>query len=391
MWAVKTNVIRIGDRCCGCGSCVAACPKGCISLVERADGFKFPIIKPEKCVGCGHCERACPVLTNDDEDCAIAAYWAVSKESSHLTSSSSGGVFGLLAKQCLEGGGVVYGAAFSDDFRSVKHVRVDSTDCIDTVMRSKYVQSDIDTSIFWSLAEDLRSGCQVVFSGTACQISAIRNFLRTRNIPMRTLLCVDVVCHGVPSPGLWRKWIDHVELSHASSLSDVNFRKKNPSWNEFSVSYSFKDGASMLVGHSEDWYMRSFLMNAALRSSCLNCPSKRRSGSDITLCDYWGIEKQHADVPTKYGVSGVIVNTEKGLEAFSQASSGLYAGKTTYEQVFSGNPSLERSSGPYYKRDKFMSQLSNGRDIGWLVRKWSFTIPRWRMTARKVKAALIRS
>lgn len=333
----------LGDRCCGCGACAAICPKGCISMEEDACGFPRPRIDAGSCVGCRLCERVCPALNASDRDGVRFVEWVRAKDGSLLDRSSSGGVFGLLARDCLGCGGAVYGAAFTEDLRRVRHVRVDDAAGLDSVMRSKYLQSSVEREVYEEVVSDLRAGRPVLFSGTACQVAGVRSYLDIRKVDPVDLLLVDVICHGVPSPGLWGRWVEWNERQRRGRLSSMNFRSKATGWSRYSLLYEYEGvegGASrpLSTPNGDDWYMRAFLSNASLRPSCFSCPAKRSCGSDLTLGDFWGVQEHHPEAMSERGVSAVIASTEKGERALARVFSLAEYGKSTFDAVLSGNP-----------------------------------------------------
>lgn len=334
-------------------------------------GFVYPYYK-SGCIGCGKCAKACPVLSVGDADRVTSVTWAKAKDDGLRDRSSSGAVFGLLAKQALDGGGTVYGAAFSEDCRAVKHVRVDSAAQLDAIMRSKYVQSNVGLAVYKGVESDLNSGSHVLFAGTACQNAAMRNYLSLQKVPIANLLLIEVICHGVPSPKLWSEWLDYISRGVGSKVDEVNFRSKSTGWLTFSVAYFAATEKVRSDENSRDWYMRAFLQNASLRESCLDCPAKRCCGSDITLGDFWGVQGIHPEVVDKLGVSAVVCNTEKGAAALDALSSSLEMGPSSMEEVAPGNPALVHSVKPYGRRDDFLTDIANGIDIEDLKKKWSF-------------------
>lgn len=361
----------VGDRCCGCGSCAAACPVSCLTMKPDSCGFVHPGYE-SGCIGCGKCAKACPVLTVGNEDRVLSVTWAKAKDDGLRERSSSGAFFGLLAKQVLDEGGMVYGAAFSGDCRAVKHVRVDSEDGLDAVMRSKYVQSYVGLDVYEGVGRDLKSGFRVLFAGTACQNAGIRNYLSLKKVSMANLLLVEVICHGVPSPKLWSEWLGFVSRKAESEVDEVNFRSKSTGWLTFSVAYFAATEKVRSDENSRDWYMRAFLQNASLRESCLNCPAKRCCGSDLTLGDFWGAQEIHPEVVDNLGVSAVVCNTEKGVAVLDAVRDFLEAGPSSMEEVVPGNPALVRSVKPYARRDDFLTDVSNGMAVEDLMQKWTF-------------------
>lgn len=366
------SISVVGDRCCGCGACAAACPTSCLSMGPDGCGFLHPRYETG-CVGCGRCARACPVLAIGEEDEAESVMWAKAKDDGLRRRSSSGAVFGLLSGDVLDAGGVVYGAAFADGCRAVRHVRINEARGLDAVMRSKYVQSVIGTDVYEGVERDLREGRHVLFSGVACQCAAVRNYLTLKRAPTDGLLVIEVICHGVPSPMLWAEWLGHVSREAGGEVDGVNFRSKSTGWSTCSVAYYVATEKVRSATNSRDWYMRAFLQNAALRQSCLACPAKRCCSSDVTLGDFWGIKNFHPDVAEDdLGVSAVICNTERGVAALDAVRGSLDAGASSMDEVAPGNPALVRSVEPHPKRDEFLADVASGMGIDGLMRKWAF-------------------
>ena len=372
------EITGLVDACCGCGACAAKCPKGCIGM--RADGYGFlrPEVDAGACVGCGGCDLVCPVLAKRPKDCNEAVLWAKSKDESERLSSSSGGIFALLAHDALATGGVVCGAAWEPGCKGVRHVLVETEDGLDAVLRSKYVQSKIGRAVYEGMRAALRAGRRVLFAGTACQVAGVRAYLG-KLADSDGFLAVDVICHGVPSPLLWEKWATWRERRAGAPLCGVNMRSKTTGWLSYSASYAYahdaeKDGRAVCDGSvfGDDWYFKAFLSNASLRASCFRCPAKRSCGSDITLGDYWGVQSAHPEVDYEGGVSAVLCNTTKGVSAIDAVKPRVEWGVSTLEKVLPGNPSLVRSVAPYGKRSEFLGDLGGGMGIDELMGKYDF-------------------
>ena len=370
------KISKLGDACCGCGACAARCPKACISMQEDDSGFVRPVIDTDACVGCRACETTCPALAKGAGDEALVVRWAKGKSSELLEASSSGGIFGLLARDVLAGGGIVCGAAWFDGCHRVEHVLVEEVASLDRVMRSKYVQSFVGRDVYLGVRDAIRAGRQVLFAGTACQVAGLKRYLGKAG-ESNLLLTVDVICHGVPAPRLWSDWIDYKNSLRGSNVCDVNMRSKTAGWLSYSAMYEYiaeKDPFSSCEStiFNQDWYMKAFLANASLRPSCFMCPAKRSCGSDITLGDFWGFQGIHPEVDYSKGVSAVICNTDKGIAAFQGIANSIDCGDATIEQVLAGNPSLVKSVAPYAKCDEFMADLASRMGIEGLMAKYDF-------------------
>ncbi len=389
------KITSLGDACCGCGACAARCPKGCISMGPDAWGFLHPVVDVSACVGCGACDAACPVMNLPDGDGCESVLWVKANDADLLDRSSSGGAFGLLAKDALLRGGAVAGAAWADGCRELRHVLVENESSLDAVMRSKYVQGSVGREVYEGVRDVLRAGRPALFSGTACQVAAMRSYLG-KLADSDSFLGIDVICHGTPSPGLWRHWLDYVEDRERGEVLNVNFRSKATGWVTFSVAYECSatgEGGAAHVSSSpfgSDWYMRAFLQNASLRPSCLACSFKRRCGSDVTIGDYWGIQGQHPEVPIEGGVSAVVCSTGKGKDAIRRISDSVDSGKSSFDKVVAGNVALVRSVQPYPKRQLFMADLADGVPIPDMMARWDFEPTLGQRLASKAKGAVKR-
>ena len=373
------KITGLGDACCGCGACAAKCPKSCIEMVTDGCGFLRPIVDASKCVGCSGCDSVCPALGERPKDDTKGVIWARSKDRSERLNSSSGGVFALLAHDVLAGGGVVSGAAWDEGCKHARHVLVGSEDELDSVMRSKYVQSLVSREVFEGVRDALRAGRRVLFSGTACQVAAMRAYLG-KLADSDDFLAVDAICHGVPSPLLWGKWAEYRESRAGVPLRGVNMRSKTTGWLSFSVMYEYiteKDCAPVCDGSvfGDDWYMKAFLRNASLRQSCFSCPAKRKCGSDITLGDFWGIQSAHPEVNYEGGVSAVLCSTAKGVAAIESLKPQIEWGVSSVEKVLPGNPALVDSALPYERYSEFMMDLESGISIVAMMRRHAFKDP----------------
>ena len=336
-------MLQVVDKhlCCGCEACVQICPKQCISFTEDEEGFKYPHVDKATCIDCGLCEQVCPFLHKVDPIKPEAIYAAQNLDKEEVYQSSSGGLFILLARKTIESGGVVFGARFDKEW-NVKHSYTETFDGIRTFMGSKYVQSRIG-NCYKEAKSFLESGRMVLFTGTSCQIAGLRNYLRK---DYEQLLTADVICHGVPSPKIWQSYLNEItqnvrkgEKSVSSHLihflsgidagvcdyeiNSISFRDKRLGWKKYSFSLtlakSMADGkyntVSLSHPYQQDLFMQLFLGDYISRPSCYNCPAKGgRSQSDLTIADYWGVEKIHPDFDKMGGVSLMICNTMKGKD-----------------------------------------------------------------------------
>lgn len=297
------------SQCCGCGACVANCPKNCIEMCYMQDGAKYAVnVKKKDCIACGLCEAVCPIL-NRIESKKEERYYAVKHKDSNIAwKSTSGGLFSALASTIINNSGYVYAACF-DDNMTLAHHRAECLEELDNMRGSKYVQCDDNPMIFKEIKEFVERGRQVLYVGTPCQCAALTHYIGEIK---ENLLLVDFVCHGTPGHNLWKKYLlDY----HKKAVSNATFRTKKEAWRRgpciFHIDY--KDGTEYNRLSIEDPYYNSFLQGVSLRDSCFTCAFKKfASGSDITLGDFWGIEKRRNDLYSKEGVSLCITHSEKG-------------------------------------------------------------------------------
>ena len=323
--------IKEKKNCCGCNACVQVCPKQCISMKEDREGFLYPEVDKDICVDCHLCEKVCLVLNQGKERKPLKVYAAKNENEEIRRQSSSGGIFTLLAEQVIDEGGVVFGARFNENWEVV-HSYTETKEGLAAFRGSKYVQSRIGDN-YKKAEEFLKSGRKVLFSGTPCQIAGLNLYLRKE---YENLLTVDFICHGVPSPGVWREYLKeeiarqcdgkNSVLSHSIEkekvkIKRISFRDKKLGWKKFSfvLTLSVPDGhgAENTVLFSEplnkNLFLRGFLADLYLRPSCYACPAKcLKSRSDVTIGDFWGIEKVMPEMDDDKGVSVVMVN--RGIE-----------------------------------------------------------------------------
>ncbi len=341
--------------CTGCGACAHICPKNCISMLADNYGFLYPQINNDACVKCSICEKTCPVLNKKEQGFStdVTCYAAKANEESIRKQSSSGGVFSVIAGNTLKNNGVVYGAAFDENF-VVKHIGISSIDDLDLLRRSKYVQSDLNNS--FSLVEsNLKDGEPVLFTGTPCQVEGLLSYLKK---PYENLITMDFVCHGVPAPDVWEIYKKYLQKQYNSTITDVNFRDKSLGWKNSSLRIEFQNGNVYCNTFGKDPYMRAFLANLDLRNSCYSCKFKNtRHKSDITVADFWGIDKIKTEIDDK-GLSLLLVNTEKGSSLITEIQNQLTLTKEDVEKAFPYNPCIIKSATEHNFRQYFLSNYS---------------------------------
>lgn len=292
-------------RCTGCGACVNSCPNGCILMVRNSQGFDYPVIDDVSCVKCGLCEKVCSKVKAGLEERTPRVYSATLKDEKIIKKSSSGGAAYALAKKCIENGGVVFGAAYNDSLQ-VRHIAVSSCDELQKLQGSKYVQSMIGSS--YKEAKDiLQSGKKVMFFGTPCQIHGLQVFLTGDD--MENLVTCDLLCAGVPSPGLFEKYISELRDKYGE-IENYNFRSKKYGYGFGYLIQSIINGKEKILTGDDASFVKT--MSAGfVRESCLNCKFRNISRvGDITIGDFGDLEVPYEQ--WKNGISVILANTSKG-------------------------------------------------------------------------------
>lgn len=348
--------IKNKSLCCGCAACVQICPKKCISLTEDTEGFLYPRVDKTKCIDCGLCETVCPFLSESAEREPKAVYAVKNPNDDIRQKSSSGGVFTLLAEKVINDGGVVFGVRFDEKWE-VEFAYSETIDGLSAFRGSKYIQARVGNA-FIDAEQFLKAGRKVLFSGTPCQVKGLLQYLRK---DYENLLTVDFVCHGVPSPKVWRLYLkEEVEriarqgddgkntvLSSKvmPNIKGINFRDKSSGWKKFSfalqLTEALAEGEQNSVLHTNKFYenpfMQAFLSDLILRPSCYMCPAKSgKSGSDITIGDFWGIEHIKPEIDDDKGLSLVMVHNENKISNIVLSSMA----ELTLQDAINGNPCI---------------------------------------------------
>lgn len=339
------DVLSERKKCTGCAACVNSCPQKCIKMVENLEGFYYPQIDESKCVKCGICIHVCPIDQTQNKSVTTRAYVCQSKDEAVWKTSSSAGVFHLLATEILRKNGVVFGAAYTDDF-CVQHVVIDRIADLDRVKRSKYVQSSIEDT-FICAKKYLENGKYVLFTGTACQISGLKRFLKKEYDRLYTQ---DLVCHGAPSPGLWKGYMQ--KYSQNGTIVDIQFRDKSQGWFSERISFISADGTKEFDNGN---YYTAFLKGLLSRECCYQCQFKGiERESDITLSDCWGWKQITPDFIPSKGISTVLVHSKRGEQLFSLTKENMIVREVTPRKALVDNDSaIDHSIRPSRREDVF--------------------------------------
>lgn len=338
--------------CTGCAACYSACPKSAIKMVSDRDGFLHPQIDETICVKCGLCEASCPVISKHAQSEDISCYGLWAKSSQLQGESSSGGVFTLMAESVISDGGVVYGASM-DDHWVVSHQRVDNLPMIPTLRKSKYVQSEVRDS-YTKVSHDLRQGRKVLYVGTPCQIAGLTTYLNATHAKVDLLTTIDLICYGCPSSELFDQYRKEITKEHGR-ITEVNFRSKAISWKEYAMEVSFANGDRIVEEMHQNPFGSAFLGAIALRESCYSCNFRAHNRhSDITIGDFWGVEKIIPEPTAQLGCNIAIAHTEKGEVLLSKISNSVIVSKVNADEALAGNFAYFRSPNITPARDKFL-------------------------------------
>ena len=345
------------EKCTGCSTCINTCNHESIKMTENQQGFLYPRIDESKCIQCNLCRQVCPANYPSKPNNNLHVYAALVKDDAERAKSTSGGIFACLAKKVLKSGGFVYGAILDKDL-VVRHVEAHTLEELEQQRNSKYVQSDIGFT--YQLAKKrLNNGEQVLFSGTPCQIAGLRNYLK-KDYP--NLLTIDILCHGVPSPGMFRKYVKSEEEIAGDKMQSMLFRSKVVGWKKIFCVRTFDNGVEADWG---DTFFPGFLKNYYLRESCYSCDyaTDKRQG-DITLGDYWGYQESAPDFieDDDKGISLVIINTEKGQHAFNNIRKEITFAVRTMDDAKRGNPVLYK---PCDKPENYSAFWNDAENMTW--------------------------
>ena len=354
-------MIQITDKtkCMGCGACSQSCPKNCIEMKADSEGFLYPEVARDQCIDCKRCEQVCPVLNTSfvPKNGFPDAYLVYDTDPEWRKRSAAGGGFAAIAREFIERyNGVVFGAIYDDDYK-VYHTMTDSVDGIKAIQKSKYVQSE--TRDAYRLAkEELRGGRYVLYSGTPCQIYGLKSYLGALAEDEK-LLCVDLSCHGVPSPKVFRKYLDYLTRSENSALTSFAMRDKQFSKNLYTPSFkaTFENGKTRWTTHKDDYFGRCFFGEVVNRPICYQCPFKTVwRAADITLgdCRYF-----RSFVPSEHDSLGVTLSyahSEKGRR-FLEENPKLRSYPIDAEASIKVNGGIYKCPKPHPRRQEFFERI----------------------------------
>lgn len=351
-------------NCTGCTACMSICPRQCIDMKKDNNGFTYPIIaNPSLCINCGACNLICPV-SNKNNYTNInlpIAYAAFSINEAMRMESSSGGIFSEIANVILEKGGVVYGAAYNKAF-DVYHYCVDNPEELYKIRGAKYTESDLKNT-FSEILKRIKNGQYVLFSGTPCQVAGLKSFVKK---DYENLICIDFVCHGVPSPMVWKEYIKYRSMEDVNGGKPIriNLRAKNTGWSQYQYSnvFEYANGKQHSALSSQSLFMKLFVGDYISRLSCENCKFKGYSRvSDITLGDFWGIWDIDPEMDDNKGTSVVLIQSEKGKRLWEEIKGKIKYKQVTLEQASQYNPSMLVASKAKQNREDVLERIRTGK------------------------------
>lgn len=334
--------------CCGCGACAEICQAGAIHMVQDGEGFSYPKINKMKCKECGLCESVCPIKKYEKGNCNNLYYGAQAKDETVRYSSSSGGIFSVLAQYIFQNKGSVYGAGYDKQMKVV-HKAAQDMEGLEELRRTKYVQS-VMQGVYQKIKVQLEGDEWVLFCGTPCQAHALNLFLGRA---YEKLVVVDLVCYGVPSPGVWQSYVKYLEHRHGGRMTNFSFRDKRNADSGHTCSY-IVDGQEYAHSLHVDKFCKMYFTNYILRPSCHSCKfCNVERNSDFTIGDFWGIEKIRPKMDDGMGTSLVILHTDKAREIWDIVKDNLNWFECTKEEVL--QPRLIEPTGIAGKRKQFMN------------------------------------
>lgn len=344
-------MIAITDKtkCSGCGACHNICPTTAIAMPFDEEGFTYPSVNKDICINCAKCVKVCPLIHNTPKNKVKLVFAAVNKDCAALANSSSGGMFSLLASFVLGQGGVVFGAAFDDNF-NVFHTFAEREEDLNKLRRSKYVQSDIGFSLRRA-KEFLEEGRAVLFTGAPCQAAGLKNYLGK---DYRNLYVADIICHSVPSPQIWQRYLN--ETFDLKDIKKIEFREKSNGWDKSRPVAVTNNGIV-----STEIFSNGFFSGLYARPSCHKCGFKGEiKYSDFTMADFWGVKKVQPAIYNKNGVSLLMLNSQKAQALFNTLKEQISYQEVSLAQATKYNPYFYKSTKPNIKRAQFFASLQDG-------------------------------
>ena len=344
--------------CCGCLACGKACPKGAISFVENKEGFLYPKIANDLCINCGICNKVCPlnnqIITNQTQN----GYTIKSNDSNIRKEASSGGLVTQLLKHKILSGWSCYGVRFTDDFSSLINTKVESVNDLQKFSGSKYFQSSMD-KVYHNVENDLKNNQNVLFVGTPCQLNGIVNYLSFKKISLEHFYSVDLVCHGVSSPEVWKQYKSLQEGKYKSKIKYVNFRYKTFGYHNSTMKLGFENGKDYYGSGRVDYMLKPFFSEISSRMSCYDCVFKTNNRiSDITVFDGWYYHEITGLTDDNKGYTNAIINSDKGYSLLQSLAPYVSMVEANVEKMINCDGIMYNNSAKQHQyRVEFMQGL----------------------------------
>lgn len=358
------SVIPDAKMCCGCGACFTICPQKAITIREDVNGYMLCGIDENRCINCGLCIQVCPIQGPQNVQHPLEAFAACNQNLKERKRAASGGIFTAIASVILKQGGIVWGAAYdSNRCDHVVHMNISNITELERLQGSKYVQSDT-TEIYNAIKNELETDKNVLFSGTPCQVSALKNFLKKN---YEKLFTIDIICHGVPNAKMFHDYIHALEKIYNGQVDNFSFRDKAFGWGmnaSVTIITPFGKKRKVVIPSKNSSYFDLFLQAKIYRESCYHCPYAQMGRvGDITIGDYWGIEKEHPDFLKKKeineedGISCILINSQKGKVLFEKSKHMLQLYDTVPEKIAAHNGQLKASSKKPNNYDEILNRI----------------------------------
>lgn len=348
--------IKDKSKCCGCHNCANSCPKNCITMKKDSEGFLYPVVDESKCINCNICENVCPIIKQykfqkNFKPIVLGIY---NKNKNIRKKSTSGGVFYELACYVISKNGVVFGAKYDDNL-NVIHSYTETIEGVFDFMGSKYVQSNVSDN-YKKVLEFLKEKRLVLFSGTPCQVAALKLFLKK---DYENLICCDFVCEGVPSEKFLKSYIEHYENKYKSKVTKFEFRNKKNGWLNFSTCIYFENGKKKYIYRKFSILCNLLFSAISFRPSCYDCKYRElNSNSDFKLADFWKVTQSQKTKYNYFGVSHIVINSKKGKKIFDEIDENFEFFDSSYEEIKKLNETFSAYQIDIVKRNKLFSDIS---------------------------------
>lgn len=353
--------LKYGNKieCNGCEACKYICPVNAIEIVEDIEGFKYPRIDESKCIKCNKCKNYCSNFNNINKK--SMAYRGINKNKEDLEISSSGGIFLAVARKIIEENGIVFGVRYDEEL-NVIHDYADNIEKVKEFCGSKYVRSDIKES-YINVKKFLEEGKEVLFTGTSCQVQGLNVFLGKK---YENLLTMDIICHANPSPKVFKLYKEELEKTRNKKIKNIYFRAKKEGWRKQMPVIVYEDGSD----EKEKTYMTSFLKEIINRPSCYSCKfASENRISDITIGDFWGVEKIEPELDENLGVSILLINTDQGKKYLDKLQDRIDLREINFDEIRQYNHF--ENVFVSLKRKRFFKALKKGKSVIDTMRKFN--------------------